>query len=160
MVRQVSILVLCIALLCATGTVALAESYSAYDGNPSNTYITYFRDIVSGIGFNDHYVALRSGQYEYILAVGDIVYGNEIFTADDTVGLYTISLDSGYNASTTYTYREIDSLYVSTGNQIIYSDLGHFPQLIERGAKYETFTAVLLCTALLCVVVGRFFRKR
>lgn len=160
MVRKVSLLIFCIALLCASGTVAQAETFTAYDGNPSNTYITYFRDVVSGIGFNDHYVALRSGQYEYILAVGDIVYGNEVFTSDTTVGLYTISLNSGYNSTTNYSYSEIDSLYVSTNDQIIYSDLGHFPQLIERGAKYETFTAVLLCTALLCVVVGRFFRKR
>lgn len=160
MVRKVICMVICIVLLCAIGTVAHAESFEPYEGTPSNTYITYFRDIVSGIGFNDHYVALRSGQYEYILAVGDIQYGNEIFTSADTVGLYTISLNSGYNSTTSFTYREIDSLYISTNNQIIYSDLGHYPQLVERGAKYEMFTAVLLCTALLGVVVGRFFRKR
>lgn len=160
MVRKITIFLLCVALTCSVGAVAHAESFTPYDGTPSNTYIQYFRDIISGIGFDQHYVALRSGQYEYVLAVGDIQYGNDIFTSAETVELHTITLSSGYNSSTVYSYREIDSLYISTNNQIIYSDLGHFPQLVERGAKYEMFTAVLLCTSLLGVVVGRFFRKR
>lgn len=160
MVRKVKILLAIVVLCCALGTTAHAASFTPYEGTPSNTYIQYFRDIVSGIGFNEHYVALRSGQYEYVLAVGDIQYGNDIFTSADVVGLYTITLSSGYNSSTTYSFNEVDSLYVSTNDQIVYSDLGHYPQLVERGAKYEMFTAVLVCTALLSIVVGRFFRKR
>lgn len=145
-------------LICAVGTSAKAVTYEVYDGNPSNTYIQYFKDIVSGIGFNDNYVAFRSGQNDYVMVVGDLEYNNGKFTLADVGTVYTIASSGNYNSTYSYTVTEIDSLTLNPSNKLIYSDLGNYPQLVERGAKYEILTAVLLVTALLGLVIGRIFR--
>lgn len=161
MVRKVSILACAIALIFAFGMTAHGATHNVYqEGNPSTTYIQYFRDIVSGIGFNDNYVAFRSGQYTYTMCVGDLEYNNGVISLSGEGGIYTFTQTGNYNSMYSLDYEEISSFSVSADGYIVYSDLGHFPQLVERGAKYEILTAVLVCTGLLGVVVGRFFRKR
>lgn len=152
----------CVLLVGAVSTQAHAESYTAYDGNLSSTYTGYMRDILPGIGVNDHYVYFRSDQYDYIMVVGDLVYDGGVFSLADVGTLYRISNDNSYNGSYSYSVEEIDSFSLSPGDRIVYSDLGQFPQLIERGSKYEIFTALLIATGLLGVIINRIFftRKR
>lgn len=157
MVRQVKAALCVLAillLLCANGTVAQAASYSVYDGNPNNTYIQYYRDILSGLPITDNYVVFRAGQYEYKMVVGDIVQNNGLFTSETECKVYTFSqTDSGYSGYYEYDISIIDSLVLDTGNKIVYSNLGEYPQLEERGAKYEILTTILIvaiCVGCVC----------
>ena len=182
MVRQVISVLAILCLLCACGTVAQAASYTAYDGNPSNTYITYYRDILAGVPVTDNYVVFRSNQYEYIMVTGDIVYNNGLFTSETelegkitaktvvveensdfiivtpatstTTGTtYTITTGGSYNASYSFNIGTISSLVLDAGDEIVYSDLGTYPQLEERGAKYEILTTILIvaiCVGYVC----------
>lgn len=161
MVRKVSALACVLALIFAFGMTAQAAEYTPYDGNPSTTYITYFKDIVSGIGFKDNYVAFRNGQNEYIMIVGQLEYNNGVFTLVGQGESYRMYQEGTYNSNYVYEYNDnITNVSVRTNNRLIYSDIGNYPQLVERGAKYEILTAVLVCIALLGVVIGRIFRKR
>lgn len=146
------------ALICAFGTSAHAASYEPYEGNPSNTYIQYFKDIISGIRFNENYVAFRSAQNEYILVVGDLEYNDGIFVLNETGRIYTMSSENSYNSYYKYERSSIDTFELNPRDKIVYSDLGEFPQLVERGAKYEMLNTLLLVIALLGIVLSRIFR--
>lgn len=158
MVRKVSIMVAILLLCFGFAVTAQAATYSPYEGNPSNTYITYFRDIVSGIGFNDNYVAFRSGQNEYIMVVGDLDYNNGQIVLNSEGSLYTMATDGNYNGYYRYSVDSITDFTLNTEDKIIYSDVGQFPQLVERGAKYEILTTLLLSIALLGLVISGIFR--
>ena len=154
MVRKISIFVAILLLLCAIGTVAQAATYDVYEGSPSNTYIQYYRDILSGIPITENYVVFRSGQNEYKMVVGELVQNNGLFTSESECDVYTFSQrDSGYSGYYIYEISTIDSLVVDCGNKIVYSDLGNYPQLEERGAKYEILTTILIvaiCVGYVC----------
>lgn len=154
--------VICVALVCAFCTTAHAATHEVYDeGQISSTYVTYFRDIVSGIGFNDNYVAFRSGQYSYTMVVGDLEYNDGLFSLKENGKEYVFSANNtGYNSQYNYNVNNITNFSVAVGDNIIYSDLGEFPQLVDRGAKIETFTAVLLCTVIVSVIINRILFKR
>ncbi len=141
-------------LLCATGTAVHAQSYNVYDGNPSNTYIQYYKDLLASIPLSDNYVVFRSGQYEYQMVVGDIVQNNGLFTSEKECTVYTFSqTETGYNGYYTYDVSTISSLVLDSGNKIVYSDVGGYPELEERGAKYEILTTILIiaiCVGYVC----------
>lgn len=164
MVRKVGAFVALLALIMAMPlSASAATSYDVYEGNPSNTYITYFRDILAGVGLNDHYVAFRSGQYQYTMLVGKLVYSNGYFSTTDNVTVYTIESDNSYNGYYRYNVASIDDFTLNPGDKIIYSDLGEFPQLEERSAKYEQIEVLLLVTFGICACVRSIFnstRKR
>lgn len=153
MVRKVRVFVAILLLLCATGTVAQAATYDVYEGSPSNTYIQYYKDILSGLPLNEHYIVFRSGQNSYVMVTGDIVQNNGLFTSDKECKVYTIENTANYSGYYSYKIDTIDSLYVNAGDKIVYSDVGVYPQLEERGAKYEILTTILLvamCVAFVC----------
>lgn len=157
-----SILAVCVLLVGAICTQASAATHTIYDeGTLSSTYTTYFKDIVSGIGFTDNYVAFRSGQYSYSMVVGDLEYNNGVISMTGTGKEYKYSTaNSGYNQQYRYTVTDLNSFSVNTGDYIIYSDVGDFPQLVERGAKYEILTALLLCIFAVSYIIRRIFYKR
>lgn len=158
--RKVIFFVCALALVFALCVTAQAATHTIYDGNMSSTYVTYFRDIVSGIGFTDNYIAFRSGQYEYTMVVGKLEYDGVTFSLTGSGKEYTIVYNSQYSSTYQYRCTDISNFSVDVGNRILYSDVGNYPQLVERGAKYEMFTAVLVCTALLCIVINRIFYYR
>lgn len=161
MVRKISASICAIALIMALSMPALGATHDVYkEGNPSTTYIQYFRDIVAGIGFKDHYVAFRSGQYSYTMCVGNLEYTNGIISLVGEGELYTFTQIGNYNSLYSLNYEEVSNFSVSVDNYIVYSDLGHFPQLVERGAQYEMLSAVLIVIGLLGIVINRIFRKR
>lgn len=162
MVRKISaLLVACALLFSATCATASAATHSVYDeGNISSTYVTYFRDIVSGIGFNENYVAFRSGQYSYTMVVGDLEYIDGIISLSGVGSEYVITTSSGYSSDFSYNVNYIDVFSVDTGDSILYSDVGDYPQLVDRGAKYEILTSILLLIICCSVVIARIFTKR
>lgn len=159
MVRKVSVLCVCLVLIVAFATPALADTHQVYDGSISSTYVTYFRDIVSGLGFTEHYIAFRSGDSSYTMVTGDLSYQNGVFNLNKTGKIYTFSATgSNYNNYYKYNVSSISNFQLSANDSIIYSDLGDFPQLVSRGEKYEILTTFLLCVALLGLVAGRLLR--
>ncbi len=164
MVRKISaILIALIVLIGCTATTGLCANYNAYtNGSISSTYITYFKDIVSGQSINSDYVAFRSSQYEYILAVGNIDYDGT-FNGNGAIKIYTFDTESSnYNQNLRYTITSDSNFSLSRGETVVYSNLGDYPQLIERGSHYEVITAVLVGVCMLSCVIGRIFyyRKR
>lgn len=161
-VRTTAILLAVLMMLGAMCTAASAATYDVYEGNPSNTQLQYFRDIIPGIGLGEHYVAFRSGQYTYDMLVGDISYDNGIFSSADSCTVYHLETSNSYNGYYVYSVSTIDSISLNPEDKIIYSDLGHFPQLEERGAKYEILTTILIATCCVVFVVRNIFyyRKR
>lgn len=152
-----------LALCCALCTTTQAATHSVYqDGSISNTYVTYFKDIVSGIGFQENYVAFRSGQYEYTMVVGRLDRDGDSITLTDQGKIYQFrnTTTSGYSSYYKYYVNDISNFSLDLTDDILYTDLGDYPELIERGDKYEMLSVLLCLTALLCVVFGRFFRRR
>ena len=152
-VKFTSLMLALLILLGANCARVSAATYDVYEGNPSNTQLQYFRDIISGIGLGDHYVAFRSGQYDYTMLVGNLVFENGIFSSTDSCIVYFLETNNSYNGYYTYSVSEVDTVSFNPEDKIIYSDLGQFPQLEERGAKYEILTAILIvaiCVGYVC----------
>ena len=159
-VRLTAIIIAAMMLLGATCAHASAATYEAYEGNPSNTYLEYFRDIIPGIRLGDHYVAFRSGQYQYTMLVGDISYSGGQFSSTGDITVYTLETTNSYNGYYSYSVGQVDSISFSPGDKIIYSDLGQYPQLEERGAKYEILTTILIVAICVGYVVRCIFYRR
>lgn len=167
MVRQVKkICVFMLVLLITAGAICTAVSaatYTTYDGNISSTQLTYFRDILPGIKLTDNYVCFRAEQNVYHMVVGDLEYSNGVFTLNDSGRIYTVD-NNGSNYSSYYTYSNatINDFKLNVENKIVYSDIGNYPQLEERGQKYESLSLILLSIACVCFVIRSIFyyRKR
>lgn len=160
MVRKITSFGLVLLLLTAICGGAAAAEYDPYEGTISSTYLTYAKDLIPNFSLSDHYVFVRSDQYEYNLIVGDLVYNSGIFSNIDPVTVYTFSSGSGYNSYYTYSVATVSDITVNPSDKIIYSDLGNFPQLEERGQKYEVLNTILLGVFLLCAFIrGVFFTR-
>ena len=153
-------IVVLLVLIVAFSTTA--QAYSVYDGTPSSTYITYFKDIVSGAPFDANYVAFRSDQNEYIMLLGDLEIKGSTISVNGTAKEYKYytTNTSQYNSTYRYSVTEVSSGSVNVGDYIIYSDLGDYPELVERGDKYEILTLFVLCIMCLCTVISRIFKRR
>ena len=162
MVRKISVMLSLLVLIFGLAVTAQATSYTAYDGTMSSTYVTYFKDIISGMSFKDNYVAFRSSQYDYVMVTGDIEYNESknTFTLNGDGDEYIFTTSSGYNSDNSYSHNSITHFVLNAGNEMVYSDLGNFPQLMDRGAKYEMLTTLLLSIFLLGSVIMRFFHSR
>lgn len=150
MVRKLIVALGLVVALC--GSMATqAQAYTAYDGTPSNTYITYYRDMLAKYPASADYVVFRSGQYEYILAVGELTAGtaNKI-VGDGTVEICAISTNSGYNSNYAIEYRSESGFVLDVGDEIIYSNLGHYPGLEERRDIVDYATLFVLCACAVC----------
>lgn len=156
MVRRLIIALGLVVAIC--GSMATqAEAYSAYDGTPSSTYITYFRDMLTKFSFASDYVCFRSGQYEYLLVIGDLTKSDNRIHADGEVDICEISTNSGYNATYSMSFRSESNFYVDCGDEIVYSNLGNYPTLEERGDLFEFTTLfIIVCCAVCCLFRGVF----
>ena len=162
MVRKViSILVAILLVTSCTATVTQAATYNVYENSTiSSTYITYFKDILSGQSILSDYVAFRSGQYEYTLAVGDLEYnGNGSYSGDVKTFVFDTQT-SGYNSNLRFTVSQDNSFNLSSNDCVLYSNIGDYPHLIERGANIETIQTILICIILLSIVINRIFYYR
>ena len=160
MVRhRFKIILLMMALALILAVPISVSAYSVYDdGTVSSTYTTYYRDIVSGISPFENYVYWRSGQYEYSLVVGDLDYNNGKFSSDQTCMLYKFTTSSGYNSTFAYSTTNINDFSLSVGNSLVYSDLGNYPCLTDRGDIYALASLLLMLIALCMYLVRSIFR--
>lgn len=151
MVRKTIIfLLVTLALLSALPISASASTYSVYtQGNISTTYLSYFEDVVNKLGITDHYVFFRSGNNEYtLLASPDLQLIDSTFLCDSpkVYQIYTIQGD-GY--TTTYNFRHFTdgATVLNVGSSFVFSDLGDYPDLVDRGDYYEVVISFVLCVA-------------
>lgn len=159
MVWKRLVIIISFFVIIATAMPQKAFAYSVYtEGNMNTTYITYFKDIVAGINPNDKYIAYRSGQYSYTLAVGDLTISDNNISSSDTITLYVYeSSSSGYSSIYTYNVSEVSDFSLSVEDTIVYSNLGGFPLLEERSVAYEYTTLYIICIIGLCLFLHNIF---
>lgn len=151
------ILLLLISILALSKKVFADSVYS--EGNLSNTYVTYFSDVLNGLSPNVDYVIYRSGQYDYSMAVGKFEFDNNIFSSVDTVTIYKISTNnSSFNSYYQYSVTDRNNFSLSCNNSLVYSNLGNYPDVIERGSYFEEVIVLLLSIILLFTIVWKIFR--
>lgn len=154
LVRRVLCVLVCLCI--CTGTAAAATHTVYTQGNISTSVLTYFRDVVSGVGINDNYVFFRSGRYEYKLAVGELKCENNTFSGLDPatyIQIYTLDTDNSSYDSYRYTLSTEQNFLLNAQNYLVYSDLGHYPKLEERGLYYAFCTLVVICVVSLCLLL-------
>lgn len=151
------------ALLATHATQAHAlEVYS--DGGIGTTYTSYFQDILDKYPVTQDYVYFRSGQYQYYLCVGDFELEGSVFTGEE-YDYYMITTSSTYGTNyLTLNSGKSTGLSLDVSDHLVYSNLGHFPSLIERGDLYgyaTTFVLVVIgCCALVRPLFGFVYRLR
>lgn len=148
MVRK-SLILRVVALACALAALlplaasASAAEYNVYAGNISGTYADYARDLMGSVGLEDSYLFFRSGQYEYVLLVGDLTYENGVFTAPSAME-YKILTGANYGSDYSYSVTEVSDVSLSPGSAMVYSDLGNYPELRDPSQLLELVQVFLL----------------
>lgn len=148
MVRK-SLILRVVALACALAALlpmaatASAAGYTVYEGNISGTYSGIAKDLMGSVGLDDSYLFFRSGQYEYILLVGDLSYSNGRFTADSAVE-YKILTGSNYGQDYSYYVTDVTDVSLSPGFNMVYSDLGDYPELRSWSDMLDLLQVFLL----------------
>lgn len=123
---------------------------STYPGAFSSTYLDYFSGIAEKLSPSVHYVAYRSGQYEYVMAWGkELTYDGSRFRGD------ALNICRIYRENGDYNYDYLvewfsDSVNMTPGGNFIYSDLGNYAALTKGGTGIE-FTALLFAVGFAVV---------
>lgn len=152
MVRRL-IAAVSLALALCVSMASQATAYTVYDGSLGSNYITYFRDIISKYPVSSDYVAFRSGQYDYMLVIGDLTKTDSRIASDGEVAICTVSTNTGYNANTAINFRNESSFDLDVGDDIVYSNLGLYPALEGRSDVYDFTTCYLLIVVFICVLL-------
>lgn len=138
--------------------VSLLSSYDASnDYNLGTTNQAIFAGLANKVPFGQHYVFWRDGQYSYKFAYGDLSLDGIVFSGSGAVTICDYSYTgSSYNNYYTYTVSTDNSFSLSAGQMLVYSDLGNYPEIGERGLLiYGKVTAVLLSGAVLWYLFER-----
>lgn len=137
-----------------------ASAYSVYpDGNISTTYLSIFEDVINKLPSNYDYVFFRSNQYEYTLIAGELSFDDGTFTAESYDEYLLTYTQAGYGQTSVYDYSKTSwsDLLLDVNNRLVYSNLGDYPDLIERGSKYEFTTISIIFIMLLCFIIRPVF---
>lgn len=118
-------------------------NYPTYeDGFPSDQYVLWASRFLNKVGLMEHYVFARTGQYQYIMAIGDI---DNTFTGSATV--YVLNLArSGYDYS--YLVYEDSSFSLTRGQALVYSSYDGFPSLPGYDSSVDLFflsSVLIMC---------------
>ena len=115
---------------------------SSYGVGTSN--ISIFGPIASKLPYGTHYVYWREGQYTYCFAYsGTISFENGRFFGQD-VTVITYETNNSYNSQATFTTAQESNFTLSPGNYLVWSDLGNYPTLYERGGEDYAKTACII----------------
>lgn len=137
--------------------VALAAIDSQYGVGTSN--INIFGPVASKLAYGTHYVYWREGQYQYKFAYSpDLVYEGGEFAAE-TATVITYTTSTGYQSQATYVVGTETNFSLDPGNYLVWSDLGDYPALYERGeADHAQLTNVMLASFGIFVLFERLVR--
>ena len=95
--------------------------------------INLFGPIVFKLPYGTHYVYWRSGQYVYQLAYGQSLSFEGGRFVGEAVELVTYRTYMGGGNQSTLVYSTESNFTLNPGNYVVWSDLGHYPTLYERG---------------------------
>ena len=156
-------LIICLSLLTLVTTCSSRVSAAdLYDGTINSTYLQYARDLMTKVKFTDDYVFFRSGQYTYEFVTGDINYNGTSFSGTD-VEIYKITQPSGTGMNNTQVTIYSDTyptFTLQTTGKLVYSNLGQFPTLEERGGLHESIQTILICILAMCMLIRGVFIRR
>ena len=148
----------CLALAVALSAAAPASAATPdiYEGNISTSLTDYFSDILLKVPPTLNYVLIRSGQYTYVMYVGDFEWDGVTFSAA-TADVYSIITSSSYNSYYTFNVSTISDLTIRPGDYLVYSDLGSFPGLREPVEVWGFFLLIGLMILLLVNLIRPIF---
>lgn len=140
-----------------SAAVALAAISDNYGVGTSN--VSIFAGIVGKLPLDHHYVYYREGQYDYVLAHSDsLVYDSGMFSADDAT-LVTYTTNNSYQSQPTFTVSQDANFQLDPEDYLVWSDLGEYPDLIDRGeVQYEALCCLILCSFGLWLLLDRLVR--
>lgn len=104
--------------------IGFYDNYNAYYGSISSTYLEYFRGFLCKLLPNQHYVAARVSQYDYIFAYGENLSFDGVFSGTDICvvtfntyqnGSYSSSVESNFslNPRSYLVYSDLSDIYPS-----------------------------------------------
>lgn len=157
MVRKIIMVLIALCLISAVPIQASAAE--VYEGNISTSYVSIFEDIAEKkVGLFDDYVFYRSGQYDYQMVVGQLALSDNQITSDGSIQIYTISTNNAnYNNIYEYSVTSGSAFSLTPNTNLIYSNLGDYPDLIERSNYYAVATLLVMLIALCIFFVRSIF---
>lgn len=146
-----------VTLLCLGSAAAVGGVSDEYGVGTS--YNVYFAGLAGKLPAGTHYAYYRSGQYEYTFVYSeDLQVDGDTFTADSAV-VAVLDTESGYQSPPTWSTYETTDIRFSANGNLIYSDLGDYPDLIERReVQYAELTVVILCSFAVWTLLDRMVR--
>lgn len=150
---RVLVLICTLAVLLAQPVTASAASYTPYAGPVPEEYREVFGSIAGKISFREDYVFFRSAENEYMMITGDLTYESGSFEAE-TCTVYRILFQDG---APSFSQREEFDLVLTVNDALVFSDLGYFPDLIDRSEVYSLATLFLLVIALCMYLINGIF---
>ncbi len=129
--------------------VLLADIEPLADISPGygvgTTNLSIFQGVAKKLPYGVHYVYYRESQYEYCLAYSrDLSLAGSRFTAP-TATVVTYYTYTGGNSQPSFSVAEQSGFSLSAGSYLVWSDLGDYPSLYERGPEdYAKLTCVML----------------
>ncbi len=143
----------------AQGEVLPASAYApGTDYGVGTSNISLFGPMASKLGHGEHYVYWRDSQYEYKMAYGQSLLFDGSRFLGDSVQIITYTTHSGYSGQATLTCVDEVDFRLDPGDYLVWSDLGHYPALYERGVvDYVHAAAVGVAVLFLYIVLCRLF---
>lgn len=151
MVRKIIIVFL---VLAAISSLTIAASAAPISAAYNDIAFNVARALISDAEMLDSYIFYSAAENTYILAIGKLKEQNNIIQSDSSVEVYTITVTEN-----TYTVDQItDEEYQLNVDQIyLYSNLNSYPDIIERGNRYEEATLFMLVIGLCLFLIRSIF---
>lgn len=158
MVRKISAICLLIGSLLFASPMQTYANSIYEDGNISSTFLDIATDLTNNISVSDDYIFFRSGQYDYTFIYGNIDFTDGVFSSSTYNKIIITTNTSGYNQTRYhYEYSQGSNLSLTTSDYLVYSNLGHYPNLIERGVYYEYTSLFVFVVVALCMLMRPIF---
>lgn len=127
----------------SSNDITVYSSSVVYDeGTISTTYLELARGLVKYVPFGQDYVFARTGQYEYLFAVGDFEEG---FSGSAEIWKITTG---NYSSNYSFNHYTDSSFSLSVGNGLIYSSVSPYPSL--EGVNFS-YALVFVSAFALCM---------
>lgn len=133
------------------------SNYDTYYGSIGTTYLEYMRGFLPKLRFNQHYVASRVSQYDYIFAYGrDLDFTGGVFTGTN---ITVVTWNTRSNGS--YSVVVQDTFSLDPGSFLVYSDLSViYPTLADLSGFTMRQVLILLSIFCLCLTIDHMYQVR
>lgn len=124
------------------------SSYDTYYGSIGSTYLEYMRGFLPKLRFDQHYVASRVSQYDYIFAYGrGLDFDGSVFTGTN---ITVVTWNTRNNGS--YMVSVEDTFTLNPRSFLVYSDLSViYPTLADLSGF--TLRQVLILLSIFCLAI-------